>query len=143
MQNCSSTNDNSLCIKHEGHSFTALLIYVDDLLLVVNDMTYIINIWDILHNSFRIKDLWKLKYFAGLEISLSKYGIHICQRKYKLYILASASLHAIKLTSTPMQKVLKFLPTDTNYLSDPQPYWRLIGKLIYLTNTRPDISFVV
>jgi hypothetical protein len=77
-----SLSDPSLFIKNYKGSFTALLIYVDDLVLAGNDLEEITAIKSFLHQKFKIKDLGYLKFFLGLEISRSQHGIHLCQRKY-------------------------------------------------------------
>ncbi|BBG97646.1 RmlC-like cupins superfamily protein, partial [Prunus dulcis] len=70
-----------------GTSFTALLIYVDDIVITGNDVSAINSLKLLLRDHFRIKDLGDLKYFLGIEVSRSKHGIYIPQRKYALEIL--------------------------------------------------------
>lgn len=65
------------------------------------------------------------------------------QRKYTLELLEDTGFLAAKPSSVPFDPNLKLSPTDGAPLADPTLYRRLIGRLIYLTNTRPDISFVV
>lgn len=139
----SSISDNSLFTKHNGSSFTALLVYVDDVILTGNSPIEITTIKQLLHQQFRIKDLGKLKYFLGLEVSRTSKGIHICQRKYALDILFEWGALASKPCSTPMIKSNQLLYDSDAALYDPTAYRRLIGCLLYLTTTRPDISFAV
>ena len=82
-----SKTDYSLFTRQNNTSFTALLIYVDDILLTGNDLTQIQRVKDCLLQQFRIKDLGDLKYFIGIEFSHSKAGIYMFQRKYALDIL--------------------------------------------------------
>jgi len=138
-----SVSDPSLFIKNNTASFTALLVYVDDLILAGNDIEEITGIKEFLHNKIKIKDLGYLKYFLGLEISRSQSGIHVCQRKYALDVLVDTGLLASKPAATPMQRGTKLSQKLGTPLADPVSYRRLIGKLIYLTNTRPDISYSV
>lgn len=138
-----SQSDNSLFTKCTNSSFTYILVYVDDLILVGNNIMEITQIKEFLHNTFKIKDLGHLKYFLGLEIARSKDGIHLCQRKYALEILSDCGLLAAKSATTPMPKNTRLTKEQGTPLPDPEPFRRLIGKLIYLTTTRLDLSFAV
>ncbi|XP_014499197.1 uncharacterized protein LOC106760248 [Vigna radiata var. radiata] len=123
--------------------FTALLVYVDDIVLTGNSMMEINHIKDLLHRKFQIKNLGELKYFIELEVARSKKGIHLCQRKYALDILKETVMLGCKRSSTPFLSDTSPLYKMDNYLEDPGPYKRLIGKLLYLTNTRPNLCFFI
>ncbi|CAL0325107.1 unnamed protein product [Lupinus luteus] len=98
----------------------------------------------VLNSEFSIKDLGQLKYFLGIEIARSSKGILLYQRKYVLDLLAETCLLASKPCSTPMEYGKQLLSIDTGTpLTNPTVYRRLMGKLLYLTHTRPDISFSV
>ncbi|KAK3021290.1 hypothetical protein RJ639_047281 [Escallonia herrerae] len=127
----------------KGTSFTAILIYVDDILLTGNDLQEIERLKKFLLKRFRIKDLGDLKYFLGIEFSRSKKGIFMSQRKYALDILQDSGLLGVRPDKFPMEQNLKLTPTDGILQSDPTKYRRLVGRLIYLTVTRPDIVYSV
>ncbi|KAM7469434.1 hypothetical protein LguiA_007617 [Lonicera macranthoides] len=137
-----SRADYSLFTKRRGKLFTVLLIYVDDILITGNDHQSIEETKKFLHSKFRIKDLGQLKYFLGIEVSSSKNGIFISQRKYALEIIKDAGLLGAAPIDTPMEKGLK-LSDKGELLKDPGRYRRLIGRLIYLTVSRPDITYAV
>ena len=96
-----------------------------------------------LANSFSIKDLGPLRYFLGIEVSRSKQGIFICQRKYTLDVLSDSVQIGSRPSPFSMEQNLKLRPTDGTPLSDPTVYRRLVGRLLYLTVTRPDIQYSV
>ncbi|CAL8155640.1 unnamed protein product [Prunus armeniaca] len=131
-----SKADYSLFTRHKGHSFTSLLIYVDDIVIAI------LALKAFLHRHFRIKDLGDLKYFLGIEVSRSKQGIFLSQCKYALEILKDAKLLGAAPVDFPMEKGLK-LSDKGELLKDLAHYRRLVGCLIYLTITRPDITYSV
>ena len=137
-----SRADYSLLTRKQGKSFTALLIYVDDILITGNDITSIDATKKFLHSNFRIKELGNLKYFLGIEVSTSKNGIFISQRKYALEIIADAGLLGLAPIDTPMERGLK-LSDESDLLKNSSQYRRLVGRLIYLTISRPDITYAV
>lgn len=97
-----------------------------------------------LRTSFPIKDLGELKYFLGIEIARSAKGIVLCQRKYALNVLANNGFSSAKPISFPMESIMKLTTHDTSLLlSDPASYHRMIGRLLYLTITRPNLSYAV
>nr|KYP36109.1 Retrovirus-related Pol polyprotein from transposon TNT 1-94 [Cajanus cajan] len=134
-------SDHSLFTKRHGSAFTALLIYVDDIVLTGNSAAEITRIKHILHSNFHVKDLGQLKYFLGIEVAHSSKGISLCQRKYCLDLLSDSGMLGCKPSSTPMDSTLRLHDDASGYLDDPLPYRRLVGRLVYLTNTRPDIAF--
>jgi hypothetical protein len=84
-----------------------------------------------------------LKYFLGLEVAQSREGITVSQRKYCLDLLKDSGFLGSKPASTPLDPAVK-LHNDAGKLYEDIPtYRRLVGRLLYLTNTRPDISFAV
>ncbi|XP_075098999.1 uncharacterized protein LOC142175892 [Nicotiana tabacum] len=107
---------------------------------------------DDLQSSFKIKDLGELKFFLGIEFTRSDKRILMHQRKYALELISDLGLAGSKHVHSPIEQNLKLTTTEfddhiastgDSVLSDPGPYQRLLGKLLYLTITRPDISFAV
>ena len=137
-----SNADHSLFILDTNDSFTALLVYVDDVILAGNSISEIDRIKALLDAEFKIKNLGKLKYFLGIEVAHSTTGISICQRKYCLDLLKDTGLMASKPVTTPLDPSIKLHQDNSKPFEDILRYRRLVGKLLYLTTTRPDIAFV-
>lgn len=96
-----------------------------------------------LDRQFRLKDFGVLKYFLGLEVARSSKGISVCQQKYALEVLEDAGFLGSKPAKCPMLQNLKLTKDEGELVDDPGMYRRLIGRLLYLTITRPDLSFSV
>ncbi|WVZ04689.1 hypothetical protein V8G54_018035 [Vigna mungo] len=119
-----SASDHSLFLKISESSTTAILVYVDDIVLTGNNIS-------------------EIESFLGLEVARNSTGIHLSQRKYTLDILTDCGMLASRPVATPMDDTDKLSTSSGTPLPDPSSYHRLLGRLIYLTTTRPDISYVV
>ena len=119
------------------------MVYVDDIVIAGNDTTKIVQLKKHLFSHFQTKDLGYLKYFLGIEVAQSGDGVLIFQRKYALDILEETGMQNCRPVDSPMDPNLKLMADQSEVYPDPERYRRLVGKLIYLTITRPDISFVV
>ncbi|XP_038715021.1 uncharacterized mitochondrial protein AtMg00810-like [Tripterygium wilfordii] len=108
-----------------------------------NNITLINKVKTYIGSCFKIKDLGPLKYFLGLEVSHTKAGLYICQRKYAYDILKDTGLQTSKQHNSPIDMNIKLSITQRTPLEDPLQFRRLIGRLMYLTLTRPDISYAV
>jgi len=111
--------------------------------LASNDVDAIIQLIVFLNTQFKLKDLGPLKFFLGLEIARNSKGISLSQRKYTLEILEDSGLLAAKPSKFPMETNLKLSRSSGELLPDPTSCRRLVGRLLYLTITRPDISYSV
>ncbi|CAM8895376.1 unnamed protein product [Rhodiola kirilowii] len=135
--------DYSLFTLHKGTYFIILLVYVDDVLLTGTSLVLIENIKAFLHDKFKIKDLAILKYFLGLEVARNSTGLFLHQRKYVMDLITDHDMLDCKQdkTSLPIKHQLSLSAAPD--IEDPMVYRKLVGKLIYLTITRPDLAHSV
>lgn len=138
-----SKADYSLFTKRSPIGLIVILVYVDDLLLTGTDLAEIQQLKHSVDAKFNIKDLGMLKYFLGFEVARSNSGIVLYQRKYCLDLLQDTGLLVAKTCSTLMDPTLKLHKSSGVLLFDPTVYRRLVGRLLYLTHTRPGICYVV
>ncbi|XP_031251236.1 uncharacterized protein LOC116109144 [Pistacia vera] len=152
-----SPADHSFFYKRNHNQIMLLLVYVDDLVITGSDSMLIAETKALLHSNFKLKDLGSLKYFLGFEVARSSKGICLCQRKYALELVADYGLAAGKPASIPLNPQFKFTTMDFDKafpttsashqqglpLDDHTVYQKLVGKLLYLCLTRPDITFAV
>ncbi|KAL9299037.1 putative RNA-directed DNA polymerase [Arabidopsis thaliana] len=90
-----------------------------------------------------MKDLGKLKYFLGLEVSRGADGFCLSQQKYALDIINEAGLLGYKPSAVPMELHHKLGSISSPVFDNPVQYRRLVDRFIYLTITRPDLSYAV
>ncbi|KAL8540548.1 hypothetical protein ACS0TY_001979 [Phlomoides rotata] len=136
-----SSFDHCLFTMHTSTGFLAMLVYVDDVLITNSNPCLITQLKDFLDRQFTIKDLGLAKFFLGVEIVQNSTGTHLCQRKYILDILEDVGLTGCKPSATPLPHGIHIQVDDGVALPDPERYRRLIGRLLYLNLTRPDVTY--
>ena len=139
-----SATDHSVFYHHSStRKCIYLIVYVDDIVITGINQDGIQKLKQHLFNHFQTKDLRKLKYFLGIEVAQSNSGVVISQKKYTLDILTDIDMLDCKFVDTPMDPNVELVPSQGDLLRDLGRYRQLVGKLNYLTITRPDISFPV
>lgn len=138
-----SKDDYSLFTKTTSTSFTALLVYVNDIILLSLDASSNATMKQFWKSKFKIKDIGSLKYFIGIEVRRSNKGIQPCQCKYPLNIMVETCMLAFKPLLLPMEPNLKLRRDKGELFNDPVVYRKLVGKLLYLTNIKPDLNHSV
>jgi hypothetical protein len=137
-----SKEDSNLYFKVMNDEPVILLLYVDDLFLT-GEEKLIIECKTRLASEFEMKDLGLMHYFLGLEVWQSPERIFLNQGKYAIEILRRFDMLECKSMNTPMEAKLKLMVDTSSELIDATLYRQIIGSLMYLTNTRPDICFAV
>ncbi|XP_066367989.1 uncharacterized mitochondrial protein AtMg00810-like [Miscanthus floridulus] len=138
-----SAHDPALFIHLSPRGRTLLLLYVDDILITGDDVEHISHVKKQLGVQFQMSDLGPLSYFLGIEISHSANGYYLSQSKYIHDLIVRSGITDNRTAATPMDMHLQLRATDGTPLQDPSRYRHLVGSLVYLTVTRPDIAHAV
>ncbi|KAJ9565671.1 hypothetical protein OSB04_001637 [Centaurea solstitialis] len=138
-----SNYDSGLFTRTTDAGTILLLLYVDDMIITGSDSIGITLLKQSLSASFEMKDLGKLHYFLGLEVLSDSRGTYLCQAKYTSDLLSHAGITDQRVVSTPLEPNLHLTPNAGPPLKDPTLYRQLVGSLVYLTVTRPDIAYAV
>ena len=138
-----SPHDPALFIHTSSRGRTLLLLYVDDMLITGDDAEHISLVKRHLSQQFQMTDLGPLSYFLGIEVSRSDKGYYISQSKYIQDMIARSGITDTRTAATPMDIHLQLRPTDGTPLEDPARYRHIVGSLVYLTVTRPDIAHAI
>eukprot|EP00253_Pinus_taeda_P019682 PITA_19682 len=108
-----------------------------------NDASLIVDFKAVMKHEFEMTDLGFLRYFLGIEVDQSENGVFISQDKYVEAVLKRFNMQNSKAVVTPTVVGLKLTKEDNNKDFDPKLYKSIVGILMYLTATRPDIMHAV
>lgn len=136
-------SDPNVYFLQQDDSLLILVLYVDDFLITRSSPSIITMVKDALQDRFAMTDLGLLHYFLGIEISQSNSGITLAQPKYALDLLVRFHMADCKPSPTPFLSGVKLEVDCSTPLVDATLYRQLVSSLIYLTHSRPDISFAV
>ena len=118
-------------------------LYVDDMIITGNANILIKEIKQQMSQVFEMKDLGNLHYFLGLEVRKDSRQTFLTQGKYVRSLLERFRMEQCRSAATPLHKNLKLSNDDGTKEVDATMYRELVGSLIYLTTTRPDLAYSV
>lgn len=130
----------TLYVQIKGKNLLIVSLYVDDLIITGNDSKMIEEFKQEMMKSFEMSDLGLMHYFLGMEVCQDD-GIFISQKKYAEDLLKKFNMTDCKLVATPLIANEKLKKEDRGKLTEGATYRSLIGSLLYLTSTRPDLMF--
>lgn len=133
----------TLYVKQFEADFLLVSVYVDDLLITGSNEVLVDKFKLDMKKKFEMNDLGKMSYFLGMEVVQSARGIFIHQRKYALEILERFDMQSCKPVHVPLSLGAKFMKEDGEPKVDCSMFRRLVGSLLYLCATRPDIVFYI
>nr|GEV83897.1 hypothetical protein [Tanacetum cinerariifolium] len=132
--------DLTLFSRRQGGDILLVQVYVDDIIFGSTNPNFSKRFANLMKNNFEISMMGELKFFLGLQVHQSPRGIFISQSQYEIELLKKHGLDECVLMSTPMTTErldadLQGTPTDQT------TYHRMIGGLMYLTASLPDIAY--
>ncbi|GJR47350.1 retrovirus-related pol polyprotein from transposon TNT 1-94 [Tanacetum coccineum] len=135
--------DPTLFIRREGNDLILVQIYVDDIIFAASTPELCDLFAKIMCSKFKMSMMGKISFFLGLQISQSPRGIFINQSKYALESLKKYGYESCDPVDTPMVEKSKLDEDKEGKAVDPSHYRGMIGTLLYLTASRPDLQFAI
>ena len=134
------TIDKTLFYLNHGQDLLLVQIYVDDIIFGSTDAKLCSKFAKLMQSRYQMSMMGELSYFLGLQVKQSNAGTFICQSKYTRNLLKKFGMQDCSSASTPMATATK-LDKDTGISVDITDYRGMIGSLLYLTASRPDIMY--
>ncbi|GJR61625.1 retrovirus-related pol polyprotein from transposon TNT 1-94 [Tanacetum coccineum] len=135
--------DPTLFTRHAGNNILLVQIYVDDIIFASTNTAMCNEFANQMTNKFKMSMMGQMSFFLGLQISQSPRGIFINQSKYAYEIVKKYGLHSTDSVDTPMIENKKLDEDLQGKQVDATLYRGMIGSLMYLTASRPDLNYDV
>jgi hypothetical protein len=126
-----------------GGTFLIVSLYVDDLIFTGNCEHMFVKFKESMKNEFDMSDLGKMRYFLGVEVLQCTEGVYISQKKFAAELLEKFGMEASNPVHNPIVPGVKLGKDEDGVKVDATVYKQMVGSLMYLTVTRPDLMFVV
>ncbi|GJV08286.1 putative ribonuclease H-like domain-containing protein [Tanacetum coccineum] len=137
------TIDKTLFIKKDKGDILLVQVYVDDIIFGSTKKSLCDEFESLMHKRFQMSFMGELTFFLGLQVQQKEDGIFISQEKYVAEILKKFDFATIKTSSTPMEPNKVLVKDKEADSMDVHLYRSMIGSLMYLTSSRPDITFAL
>ncbi|GJY28906.1 putative ribonuclease H-like domain-containing protein [Tanacetum coccineum] len=135
--------DQTLFIKKQKGDILLVQVYVDDIIFGSTKKELCLEFEKLMHDKFQMSSMGELTFFLGLQVKQKEDGIFISQDKYVTDILKKFGFQDVRTASTPMDTEKPLLKDSDGDDVDVHLYRSMIGSLMYLTSSRPDIMFAV
>ncbi|GKC79699.1 putative ribonuclease H-like domain-containing protein, partial [Tanacetum coccineum] len=137
------TLDKTLFIKKNKSDIMLVQVYVDDIIFGSTTQSMYTEFEDCMHKRFQMSSMGELTFFLGLQVKQQPDGIFVSQDKYVADILKKFDFCSIKTATTPIVSNKPLVKDEDDVDVDVHIYMSMIGSLMYLTASRPDIMFAV
>jgi hypothetical protein len=135
--------DKTLFTLNHGTDFLLVQIYVDDIIFGASSHGLVSRFQEMMESEFQMSMMGELTFFLGIQVKQTKQGTFVHQGKYTKDLMKKFNMTELKSVSTPMSSATSLGPYEDGDAVDQREYRSMIGSLVYLTATRPDIQFVV
>jgi hypothetical protein len=135
--------DKTLFTLNHVTDFLLVQIYVDDIIFCGSSHTLVSRFQEMMESEFQMSMMRELTFFLGIQVKQTKQGTFVHQAKYTKDLMKKFNMTELKLVSTPMSSAASLGPDEDGEAVDQREYRSMIGSLMYLTVTRPDIQFAV
>nr|GEU42968.1 putative ribonuclease H-like domain-containing protein [Tanacetum cinerariifolium] len=135
--------DPTLFIRRNGNDLLLVQIYVDDIIFAASNPELCDLFANLMCSKFKMSMMGKISFFLGLQISQSPKGIFINQSKYALESSKKYGSESCDPVDTPMVEKSKLNEDKEGKVIDPSHYRGMIGTVLYLTASRPDLQFAI
>jgi hypothetical protein len=135
--------DKTLFTLNHGTDFLLVQIYVDDTIFGGSSHTLVSRFQKMMESEFQMSMMGELTFFLGIQVKQTKQGTFVHQVKYTMDLMKKFNMAELKPVSTPMSSATSLGPDEDGEAVDQREYRSMIGSILYLTATRPDIQFTV
>ncbi|GAU23238.1 hypothetical protein TSUD_172660 [Trifolium subterraneum] len=136
-------HEHTLFVKREGKNWLIISLYVDDIIFTGNDNQLLKQFKESMMTTFDMTDLGKMRHFLGIGVIQNEPGIFICQKRYAKEILERFNMDKSNEVCSPSVTGTKLSKHHKGEEVNPTQFKQIVGSLMYLTATRPDIMFAV
>ncbi|GJU27524.1 putative ribonuclease H-like domain-containing protein [Tanacetum coccineum] len=137
------TIDKTLFLRKDKHDIILVQVYVDDIIFGSTKKSWCDEFEALMKSRFQMSSMGELTFFLGLQVKQNPNGIFISQDKYVAEILKKFDFASVKTASTPIETQKPLVKDEEASDVDVHLYRSMIGSLMYVTASRPDIMFAV
>ncbi|GKB60086.1 putative ribonuclease H-like domain-containing protein [Tanacetum coccineum] len=137
------TIDKTLFIKKDKNDIMLVQVYVDDIIFGSTKKSWCDDFEALMKSIFQMSSMGEFTFFLGLQVKQKEDGIFISQDKYVAEILKKFDFASVKIVSTPIKTQKPLTKDEKAVAMDVHLYRSMIGSLMYLTASRPNIMFAV
>jgi hypothetical protein len=131
--------DKTLFTRKRGNDFLLVQIYVDDIIFGGSSHVLVSSFQEMMEKEFQISMMGELTFFLSIQVKQMKQGIFIHQAKYTKDLMKKFNMAELKPVSTTLSTAMALDPDKNGEAVDQSEYKSMIGSLLYLTVTRPNI----